>query len=285
MAIQIQHRRGSTTAHSTFTGAAGELTVDTTKNTVVVHDGVTPGGAPLSTAGANTDITSLTGLSGNVSFTGTGNRITGDFSNATIANRVMFQDSALNQATVIGAIPNGTSPYALLQLYNSSTPANSSYADIRITPNTFSLMSENTGTGSYLPMTFYTGGFERMRIDTSGNVLVTSPAGLGYGTGAGGTVTQATSKSTAVTLNKPCGQITMNNALMNNGDTAVFQVMNSLVSANDGIEITTSGNFLGYELTKTVYSGAFYIRLANRSGVALSEAVVINFQIIKGATA
>lgn len=49
MAIQIQLRQGTTTEHSTFTGAVGEVTVDTTKDTLVVHDGVTVGGKPLPT--------------------------------------------------------------------------------------------------------------------------------------------------------------------------------------------------------------------------------------------
>lgn len=47
MSTQVQLRRGSTAEHSTFTGAAGEVTVDTTKKTVVVHDGSTAGGVPL----------------------------------------------------------------------------------------------------------------------------------------------------------------------------------------------------------------------------------------------
>lgn len=47
MATQVQNRRGTTAEHSTFTGAAGELTVDITKRTVVVHDGTTAGGSPL----------------------------------------------------------------------------------------------------------------------------------------------------------------------------------------------------------------------------------------------
>lgn len=47
MAVQVQARRGTTTQHSTFTGAVGELTVDTDKDTVVVHDGATAGGFPL----------------------------------------------------------------------------------------------------------------------------------------------------------------------------------------------------------------------------------------------
>ena len=47
MATQIQHRRGTTAGHSSFTGAAGEITIDTDKNTVVVHDGSTAGGYAL----------------------------------------------------------------------------------------------------------------------------------------------------------------------------------------------------------------------------------------------
>lgn len=47
MSTAIQRRRGTTAQHATFTGLVAELTVDTTKNTVVVHDGVTAGGTPL----------------------------------------------------------------------------------------------------------------------------------------------------------------------------------------------------------------------------------------------
>ena len=50
MATQIQRRRGTTAEHSTFIGALGELTVDTDKKTVVVHDGSTAGGSPLAVA-------------------------------------------------------------------------------------------------------------------------------------------------------------------------------------------------------------------------------------------
>lgn len=47
MPTRVQLRRGTTTEHSTFTGADGEVTVDTTKNTAVVHNGSTAGGFPL----------------------------------------------------------------------------------------------------------------------------------------------------------------------------------------------------------------------------------------------
>lgn len=45
--ISIQRRRGTTTAHKTFTGAVGEITIDTIKKAVVVHDGVTAGGTTM----------------------------------------------------------------------------------------------------------------------------------------------------------------------------------------------------------------------------------------------
>ena len=44
MTTQVQFRRGSTSDHALFTGAAGELTIDTDKNMAVIHDGVTTGG-------------------------------------------------------------------------------------------------------------------------------------------------------------------------------------------------------------------------------------------------
>src|SRR5512139_322818 len=47
MAIEVKRRRGTTAEHAGFTGAVGELTVDSTKDTVVVHDGVQAGGYPL----------------------------------------------------------------------------------------------------------------------------------------------------------------------------------------------------------------------------------------------
>jgi hypothetical protein len=61
MAKRIQFRRGTTTQTAVFVGAPGELTVDTDKNVIVVHDGITPGGWPTSR---------LTGIDGTATFTG-----------------------------------------------------------------------------------------------------------------------------------------------------------------------------------------------------------------------
>jgi len=47
MATEVKHRRGTTDEHSTFTGAEGEITIDTDKNIPVIHDGITVGGHPV----------------------------------------------------------------------------------------------------------------------------------------------------------------------------------------------------------------------------------------------
>lgn len=66
MAKKVQFRRGTTLQHSAFIGAPGEITVDTEKNVVVVHDGITPGGFP---ANRLSDIDGTTTFSGQLSIT------------------------------------------------------------------------------------------------------------------------------------------------------------------------------------------------------------------------
>jgi hypothetical protein len=60
MATILQLRRGTTTQHATFTGAEGEVTVNTTKDTVVVHDGTTAGGFELVSLAATQTLTNKT---------------------------------------------------------------------------------------------------------------------------------------------------------------------------------------------------------------------------------
>lgn len=124
---------------------------------------------------------------------------------------------------------------------------------------------------------------ELLSVSQGGNLTLSAGA-LGYGAGAGGTVTQATDKSTPVTINKPNGQITTAGGSLAAGGVVTFQVNNSFVAPGDGVLVTVSNlTLITYEVfVGLVSSGAFYISLRNFSAGSLSEAVKINFQIIKG---
>jgi hypothetical protein len=120
--------------------------------------------------------------------------------------------------------------------------------------------------------------------DIVGAQYLLSDEQLGYTAAAQGTVTQLTSKSTAVTLNKSAGIITMNNASLATATNATFTLNNNLISPNDTVILTISGgqatpgsyNVFANALT----AGTVSITLRNISGGSLSEAVVINFALI-----
>jgi hypothetical protein len=108
-------------------------------------------------------------------------------------------------------------------------------------------------------------------------------AEIGYSAAAQGAVTQATSKSTGVTLNKSSGQITMNNASLAAGTTVLFTLTNSILSAKDVLIVNvgsggTSGAYWPY--VANVAAGSAVIGLYNNTAGPLGEAVVINYAII-----
>jgi hypothetical protein len=165
---------------------------------------------------------------------------------------------------------------------NILTAGNSSNGGTAISTDTSGTLNIVTGSGS---------GANAITIDASQNVsisgnnlVVSASSGVGYGTGAGGTVTQTTNKGTTVTINKPVGQITTSNAALAGGAEAGFVVSNSFVSATDIVLATNqNGNYLA--TAYAVASGQFAMRLRNLTVGSLSDAVVINFVVIKGVNA
>lgn len=376
-------------------------------------------------------------LNGGLNFAGNGLRLTADFSNPALANRLLFQTNGENSPTSVGALPTGTSQVSNFRVYGSPDPANSPIGEIAILGGTeVRITSVGQGTGPNLPMTFHTGGGESLRIDSAGRIgignqapaqrldlsgatnrllidvdgpayiestLVRSGAsfatkicraaqyvfqiaaaevfridgngnlgigtanpvaklsavnvsltgggpatsgnspdpnsmtrfqggsvaldfgvyqsgaywlqariagdyssnqwmflnpnggavlvgngGFGYGPGAGGTVTQGTSKTTTIAINKVVGVITMHNQSLAPNAVAVFLVYNSMVGPYDVVNLTLTNS--GGTVDSSFYNvwavanavGSFYICLKNISSSALAHAVQINFSIMKG---
>ena len=145
--------------------------------------GVANGGTGLTTLTANYvpygNGTSALSSSANHTFDGTtmtlGNagvtaRFQGDFSNATVASRTAFITGTTNATTGIYALPNGTSTAASWQATNNSNPTNASKILIATNGSTdVQLVSGINGTGTYLPLSFYTNGSQKGQINLAGD--------------------------------------------------------------------------------------------------------------------
>lgn len=132
---------------------------------------------------------------------------------------------------------------------------------------------------------------ERITIDKTGALLctqsiLTSAGGIGYSTGAGGTVAQGTSKSTGVTLSKLTGEITTFSDVLTASTNVAFTLTNTLVTATDHVIVShIRGGTLGaYNIVANAGTGSVQITLRNITGGTLTEAPVLKFTVIKSVT-
>jgi hypothetical protein len=118
-------------------------------------------------------------MTGDLTFSGTGRRIFADFSNATLSNRLSFQTSTTNSATSVQALPSGTGVNSNFTAMNTSDPNNTSRIQLAIDNTLAAIFSNQSGSGTNLPLTFWTAGSERARIATGGNVSIGTATDLG----------------------------------------------------------------------------------------------------------
>jgi hypothetical protein len=165
----------SSTAASTYQTQAGMssyLTTATAASTYQTQSGMS---SYLTTSSASSTYLPLAGgtLTGGLAFSGTGLRITGDFSNGTVASRTAFQTSTTNGQTLLTVIPNGTAVNSQVQVYNSSNPDNASIGALVASSSQVRIVSGYIGTGALNPITFIFSNTEAARFDpTTKNFLI-----------------------------------------------------------------------------------------------------------------
>lgn len=125
-------------------------------------------------------------------------------------------------------------------------------------------------------------------LAASSSITSTGAAGgVGYATGAGSAATQLTNKSTTVAFNALCGAITMNNAQLDAGVIVSFTFTNTSIAATDVLVLNhISGGTIGsYSLNAQAAAGSATINVRNNTAGNLSEAIVIQFAVLKGVNA
>ena len=256
--------------------AGGSLYFTGPTNSIVIQNGGTAGTGNIASAGtafnygyftnlvgtvqtaAQPNITSVGTLSslttsGNVSFTGTGNRILGDFSNATASNRVAFQSSTTNGATYVQLIPNGSATDSAITLWNSSDTTNASWFNTDLNATGAILNTGAVGSGTQKPILLQISG------STIANVAST-----------GVTVTGQLTASGAFTVNSGNGVT----AIINGGTNGVGNIGTATTGFNTVYAKATSAvyadvaeNYLG----DTLYEPGTVIDFGGDEEVTLSS--------------
>lgn len=144
-------------------------------------DGNTQTGWPIDNVGGNFSFVAT-----DLTFTGTGGKILGDFSNSTPTNRVRMQTTTTNGDSYVDVIPSSGGAASAFEACNSST-ANYAALQMYAGSSESSLSSIKVGSGSYLPFSLYVGGAQSMTVPTAtgipqftqsiklGNTAVTDP--------------------------------------------------------------------------------------------------------------
>lgn len=149
------------------------------------------------------------------------------------------------------------------------------------------ISNPTVSTGTFTSPTFVTpviGVATGTSLTASGVIASTGTAGVGYSTGAGGTVTQAISRTNSVLLNKPTGAITLFSAAGTTTATT-FTVSNNIVAATDVVILNQKSGTDLYDLMVTaVAAGSFNITFRTTGGTT-TETPVFNFAVIKAVAA
>lgn len=287
-------------------GTTGHLSVTTTKVNIPMTAAATSGSTGALTVAGGVGVSGTVYANGGV--TASGNGITlAAYYQSVLAN--CYYDGAwkyLGNGLAWGMGNNfggGSSATTIAVATTNASGANAALSwnpvldiaptQVKVIPNTASSSTTTgaliVGGGVGVGGSIYAGAsIIGAGIYSTGAMKCSHPtAGLGYDTGAGGTVTQATNRTTGVTLNKSSGAITLFsqvNTAISQATAQSFTVTNSAVAATDTIIVSQKSGTDKYEIFVTnVAAGSFQITNYAVAGTT-NEAPVFNFTVIKGVT-
>jgi hypothetical protein len=169
MSTILKHRRGTTAQHASFTGAVGEITVDTDKDTAVVHDGSTVGGFPLLAKTMNDGTANGVAFLNGSKVLSSGTALTFDGTNFGVGT-----SSPAGKLDVVGNA-------AIMGYFRSSGgSANNKRLTFTTGGDRVVIDAAENSTGAAVALVFATGGTEKMRLSDSGNLGL---GGTSFGSG------------------------------------------------------------------------------------------------------
>ena len=183
--------------------------------------------------------------------------------------------------------------YSTVQIANTTVSTSSTTGALKVTGGVG--IGGNLNVGSNLGITgtttltgniIFSGNVVgNINVTGSGGVSLNGAGTVGYAPGAGGTISQGPGKTTAVTLDKPSGQITLGSGVLAGGASATFTLTNSTIANTDVMIINhvSGGTITAYQFFPACGAGSATITIVNRTAGNLNEQPVIRYAVIKGA--
>ncbi len=228
------------------------------------------------------DSTEVLTAQGSIGISGTSKYFAADFTNATIESRLRFRTSTSNAISAIMASPNGSGTESAYVATNNSTMTNAGFTEIRTTSSQSQVVAGRFGSGTYLPLAFYTNGSVRLTINTNGSWTINGSNGSSgqvLTSNGGSTPTWSSIAASAVTFT-PSGDIAATNVQTAIAELDTEKAPKAAPTFTGGVTVAHSGtaitNALAFTSNNTGGGTNGYTNyLINGSGATVISAAIV----------